>query len=192
MGAKSLDPQVLTTTMLGVIEPVLSKMTGIVATAEPETKELEIVDYEGRLRVSGVEKFNTASYISVINFYLNEKDKQSHKAAKGAMVLYVESENAGKVFKALGFSVPEDEDDTSMMDACGQFCDLLAQGFKTELNRLGYFDLVLSNPDNYRNSVLEGVEFSPDQKIKFEFSFSYWKHKAIIVEVTLADIPQKR
>src|SRR5436190_1488604 len=110
MPVKSLDPQVLTAVMTRSIEQLLSKMSGIASTKPPETKELEIDEYDGRMRVSGVEKFDASSYISVVNYYLSDKDLKSHKA-KGAMILYIESENSSKLFKALGIKVTEDEDD---------------------------------------------------------------------------------
>ena len=188
---KKIDPKILTA-LMGVIEQVLSKMSGIVPSSAPETKEAELVKYEGRMRVAGMEKFNAPSLISIINYYLTPTDMERRKGVKGALVLYVELENAGKLFKALGFTFPDDEDDVSMMTACGEFCSVLSGNFKKELAGLGYADLAASAPHNYKNSVLEGVEFSTDQKTKHEFSFFYWKHKSIVVELTLAAIPQKK
>ena len=190
--ANSMDEQVITTAMMGVIESTLSKMNAIIATEPSQTKTLDIVEYDGRMRVSGIDKFNAPSYVSIVNYYFTQADLEKHRGAKGAMVLYVESENAGKFYKALGFSVAEDEDDASMMEANGAFGNLLGEGFKKELVNLGYADLVMSAPQNYRNSVMEGAEFSTDQKTKLEFSFFYWKHKSIVVELTLANIPLKK
>lgn len=189
---KGMDPQVLMTTMMGVTEEVLGTMSGVTASQPMQTKEMDIIEYNGRMRCVGMEKFNAPSYISVVNYYLNPQDLENHKKAKGAMVLYVDYENAGKLFKNLGFSISEDEDDVSMMDACGEFCNMLGGGFKNEIGKLGYLDMTMSPPHNYKNSILEGVEFSPDQSTKYELSFFYWKRKAIVVEITLGAIPLKK
>ncbi len=189
---KGVDPQVLMTTMMGVTEEVLGTMSGVTATEPMQTKEVDIIEYNGRMRCVGMEKFNAPSYVSVVNYYLNPQDLEAHKRAKGALVLYIDFENAGKLFKSLGFSVSEDEDDASMMDAAGEFCNMLGGGFKNEISKLGYLDMSMSAPHNYKNSVMEGVEFSPDQDTKYELSFFYWKRKAIVVEITLAAIPMKK
>ncbi len=188
---KGMDPEVLTTTLMGVIEQALAKMNSVTATDAPQIKTIDIVEYQNRMRVTGMEKFNAPSFVSIANYYLTPSDMEKHRA-KGALVLYVDLENAGKLFKALGFTVPEDEDDSSMMDINGEFCGLLVAAFKSELVRLGYVDLVVGGPHNYKNSVMEGVEYSPDQQNKLEFSFFYWKRKAIVVELTLAAIPLKK
>ena len=192
MAGKSLDPQVVTSAVLELMREILSKITGMVQTQEPETKESEIVDYEGRMRVLGVEKFNATSYVAVINFYLNERDMQKRSGTKGALVLYLDSENAGKLFKGLSIPFDEDEDDGSMLNACSQFAKLIGEAFKQRLTASGYSNLFMSEPDSFKNSLLEGVEFSPDQTTKQEFSFFYLKRKTIVVEVTFADIPKGR
>jgi hypothetical protein len=191
MPAKSLDSQVLTPAVKEVLNQTLSRMSGIPPTAEPENKEVEIDEYEGRMKVGGMEKFEAPSYVSAVSYYLTKSDLERHKA-KGAFVLYLDAENASKIYKALGFKVHEDEDDVSMMNACGEFCHQLADSFKNKLTEAGYSDLVMGDPVNYKNSALRGVEFSPEQTIKYEFSFFYWKRKSIVVEVTLADIPRKK
>lgn len=191
MAEKSIDPQVAMTTMMGVIESTLAKMSGVVPTDQPQTAQKEIIEYEGRMRVTGMEKFNAPSFISVVNYYLSDADLEKHRA-KGAMIIYVDSENAGKLFKSLGFPPTDDEDDVSMMDCCGELCNLVGGGFKNELANLGYANLVMSSPHNYKNTVLEGVEFSTDQETMHEFCFFYWKRKALVVELTLAAIPMKK
>jgi hypothetical protein len=191
MVGKSLDAQVVSTIVMGAVDHHLSNLPGIIPTDSPQTKEVEIVEYEGRMRVGGMEKFEAPSFISSVSFYLTGKDLEHHKS-KGALILYLEFENASKLYKALGFKVPEDEDDISMMEACGKFCHLLGENIKNKLSEAGYVELFMSTPDNCKNSSMEGVEYSPDQKMKHEFSYYYWKRKAIVVELTLADIPSKK
>jgi hypothetical protein len=190
MAVKSLDSQVLTNSVMETMQETLSKIGGIVPSSDPETKEVEIEEYEGRMKVTGFGKFESVSFISAINLYLNQADMDRHKP-KGAVILYLDSENASKFFKGLDVTVDEDEDDSSMMNGCGEFCKIIAEGFKNKLKEKGYPELLLSEPSNFKNSALRGVEFSADQKTKYEFSFFYWKHKALIVDVTLSDLPRK-
>lgn len=192
MSAKSLDPQVVTSVMTGVMDEMLSKMSGIAPSSPAENKEIEIDEYEGRMKAVGFEKFEAASYISAVNFYLNKNDLERHKGAKGALILYIDHENASKLYKALTIRVDEDEDDVSMMNAASELCQSLAENFKNKLAEAGYAELAVSEPSNYKNTALRGIEFSPDQKIKFEFSYFYWKRKSLVVEISLTDLPRKR
>ena len=189
--AKPLDLDVLNPAVTGVMEEVLAKLGGINPTASPTTKTVDIEEYEGRMRVNGIDKFQAPSYISTVVFYSSAGDAGQHRNAKGTVVLYVDHENAGKLFNGLGFRVPEDEDDVSMMESCGKMADLIASTFKNRLVQQGYADLAKSAPSNYKNSVPEGVEFSKDQTSKQEYCFFYWKRKAIIVEVALTPIPRR-
>ena len=188
--AEQKDLEALATSLMSAAEEILSKMNNMIATEAPQSKIIDIVEYNGRMRANGMDKFNAPSFVSVINYYLNQGDMDKHKA-KGALVLYVASENASKLYKALGSPVSEDEDDSSMMGANAKFCNLLAQNFKNELTKINYADLVMSTPHNYKNLVMHGVEYSKDQKTKIELSFFYWKQKTIVIELTLASIPRK-
>jgi hypothetical protein len=186
-----MDQQTLSTAALNIMNEALGKMPAIVPTSPPDVKTVDIVEYDKRMKVSGVEKFDSTSYVSVINFYSNQGDLQKHKP-KGAFILLFDSENAGKFYKALGFSVSDDEDDMSMINTNGEVCLSLATSFKTALASLGYGDLVMSEVANYKNKVLEGVEYSPEQKSKLEITFTYFKRKSIVLELSFADIAGKK
>ncbi len=188
--AKGLDPQVLTSTVLGVAEGVLERMNNVVATEPSQTKEVEIAEYQGRMRAMDMNDFQAPIYIAATNYYLSQGDLDRHKA-KGSLVVYLDTENASKIYHAFGFKIPDDEDDSSMLDACGQVCNLMATSLNEELAKLGYANLVMSAPASYKNSIVEGVEYSPELKTKYQFSFFYWKRKVIVVEVTMAALPRK-
>lgn len=189
--AKSIDSQVLMTTVMGVVEQTLAKMSGIMPTEAPQTKEADIIEFYGRMRVMNMNDFNAPVYVSVVNYYLTQEDMNKGKA-KGVLVLYVDAENASKLYKFLGFTVPDDEDDESMLDGCGELCNLIGGALKNELANVGYVNLVMSAPEYYKNSVTDGVKFSLDQKKKYQFSFFYWKRKTLVLEVSMADIPLKK
>ena len=188
--ARGLDPQVLTGAFMAGMDQMLAKMANIPPSQDPKIEESEIIEYDGRMRVSGMEKFNSSSFISVIGFYLNQGELQRRKP-KGALVLYFDAENVSKFLKAFGIRFADDEDDKSLMDACGEVCTAVAAEFKAELARKGYVDLVVSKPSNYKNNVIEGIDYSQDQKTKQTVSFFYFKTKAIVADLTMADLPRK-
>ena len=188
---RDFDPQVLSAALLSAAQQVLSKASAMAQSQDPKVEATDIVNYEGRMRALGLEKLNSTCYVSVVNFYLNQGEMERRGKPKGAFVLYMETENAGKFFKALEIKFSDDEDDATMISACGQFTKIITDGLINELSSRGYATLVPSAPRNYKNSVLEGVEYSSDQKTKHEIGFFYFKRKTIAVELTLAPIPKK-
>ena len=189
--SKDFDPDVLSSALLTIMKQHLSKASGIQQTKDPDIEATDIVEYEGRMRVSGLEKLNNICYIAAVNFYLTKADADKQQKTKGVLVLYMEMESAGKFFKALEIPFREDEDDASMMEGCGRFAQIVAEGLNKEISAKGYAPLVLSGPTSYKNNVMEGVAISPDQKTKHEIGYFYFKHKAIAVELSLAPLPKK-
>jgi hypothetical protein len=187
---KDFNPDTLSQALLTVMQKILSRANNLPQTQPPAVEANEITEYEGRMRVSGFEKLNSTCYVSAVNFYLNQADMDKHKT-KGALVLYIETENSGKFYKALDIKFADDEDDASMMEACGNMVALIGEMLKTEINNKGYAQLLVSKPVNYKNNILKGIEISRDQKMKHELGFYYFKHKAIVVELSLAPIPTK-
>ena len=84
----------------------------------------------------------------------------------------------------------EDEEEESAV-ACGKICTLLAEKFKERLAESGFPELFLSKPACNKNSLPEGIDFSADQKQKQEISFYFWKKKAMVVDITMADFSRR-
>jgi len=188
--AKSLEPQIVNPIITGFIEELLTTKGGLTANKPFEIAAKPIEEYEERMRVHATDKFDVAVYIAVANFYLNQADMQAHHA-RGALVCYMDIEVADKIFKTVGLQVPYDEDDESMMALCGSLCQLIADALKDRLSAAGFVSLLVSAPAVYKNTISEGVEFNKDQNEKQEISFYYLKHKALVIEWTLAPIPRK-
>ena len=164
---------------------------GNLVTSKPFDLAVKTIDeYEDRMRVKASDKFDVAVYIATISFYLNQSEMKIHRA-RGAMVLYMDSEVADKLLKAAGFQVPYDEDDESMMSLCGSLCESIAHSLCDRLAAAGFLKLETSIPGVYKNSIPEGVEFSKDQDEKQELSFYFLKHKALVIDWTLAPIAKK-
>lgn len=161
------------------------KQAGLEYTKDPEVVERNIIEYDSRLRLFGMEKFNNPCYLSVINFYKSAQD-QKNKSAVGAIVVYVEDECVERVLKAIGHPVKDFEDEENVFENMGAFCKDIVDGFKGQLSSKGYGSLIASDPMNYRNSASEGVEFNYDEYSMYELCFHFWKTKAVALDITFA------
>ena len=187
---KSFDPQIINPILSTFIEELITTQGGLAPSQPFEIAAKAIEEYEGRMRVNATDKFDVAVYIATSSFYLNSADMQAHRA-RGAMNIFVDTEVADKIFKAAGLQVPYDEDDESMMTLCGTLGQSIVDTFKERLAAAGYVILEASTPAVYKNTITEGVEFSKDQDEKQELSFFFKKHKALVIEWTMAPIPKK-
>ena len=169
------------------IEGALHKRSSLTFSSEPTFRERTIIEYKSRMRVFGMELFNGPCYISTVNYYLSEADKDERNPC-GAFVLYIEEGCAARLLKALGYKGFNEDDDASMAAACGEACEMFADEYRGELIPLGYKDLIVSKSKNYHNNVLEGIEFSYDQYVKCETSFNLWRQKAFVVDITLKPV----
>jgi hypothetical protein len=188
--AKSLEPHIVNPIITGFIEELITSKGGLVPTKTFEAAVKPIEEYEGRMRVNATDKFDVPVYLAEVNFYVSQADMNAHRA-RGAMVIYVDTEVADKIFKAAGLQVPYDEDDGSMETLCGSLCQLIANALKERLAAAGFLSLEVSTPAFYKNTIPEGVAFSKDQNEKQELSFYFLKHKALVVDWTMAPIPKK-
>jgi hypothetical protein len=99
---------------------------------------------------------------------------------KGAVVIYVSKTNLSTVFGSLGMS--DLSPDPEIRDACGEFCNIVAGVFKTEIVHLGYEDVQLSVPEKYSDDIgaslrgLTGIQ-------RYKLSFSYKGRGVISIEV---------
>ena len=187
---KIFDPQIVNPILTGFVEELITTKGNLVATKPFEIVTKPIDEYEKRMRINATDKFDVAVYIAAASFYLNQSDMKAGRA-KGTMVLYMDTEVADKIFKAAGLQVPYDEDDESMMGLCGSLCQLIADAFKERLSAAGFSSLEVSTPEVYKNTISEGVVYSKDQDEKQEISFYFMKHKALVIDWTMAPIPKR-
>jgi hypothetical protein len=187
---KGLEAQIVNPIITGFIEDLITAKGNLPSSKPFEVAAKPIEVYEDRMRVKASDKFDVSVYIAATNFYLNQGDMQAGRA-KGALIVYMDLEVADKLFKAAGLKVPYDEDDESMLELCSSLCQLISDTLKTSLAAAGYANLLVSTPEVYKNSISHGVEFSKDQNEKQEISFYYLKHKALVIDWTMAPIPKK-
>ena len=187
---KLFDNQVLNTTIMGVVEETFKQMCHVDFSAEPVAAERDIIEYNGRMRVFPMEKFNAPAYVGVVNYYFTQKDLDGGHAI-GAFVFMIKDEMVEKLFKAFNRPASEAENEAIALDIIGEFTNILAGNVKNELRSLEYHDLIISAPYKYKNVVPEGVQFDYNLFKKQEIIFTLWKEKCVVVEACMGYVPQK-
>jgi hypothetical protein len=188
--AKKFDNQVLNTMIMGVVEDTFKQMCKVSFSSEPVVVEKDIIEYDGRMRLFPMEKFNAPAYVGVVNYYLSKKHLDA-KDAVGTFVIYIKEDMIERFVKAFGRPASEAEDEAVCLDVVGELCNIIGGGFKDELLNLDFINLTLSLPFKYKNAVPDGVPFDYNLFKKQELSFSFWKEKCVVVEMCLGDVPIK-
>jgi len=187
---KKPDDQALSSAVVSIVEDTFKQLCRAEFSADPVVVEKNIIEYDGRMRLFPMEKFNAPAYVAAVTYHLSQKQLEAVDPA-GTFVLYVKEDMIEKLFKAFGRPVIEAEDEVKCLDMAGQFCSILAGNLKNQLAGLDLIDLFVSTPYTYKNAVPDGVPFDYSLFKKHEFSFSFWKEKCIVIEVCMGNIPAK-
>ena len=156
----------------------------------PVLEKKSVLEYEGRMRVDGMDKFsNEATYISAINYYASKADMEKHSAL-GVIVVYVKQTYLANLMKSLKYPPIDDDNDDELRDSCGTLCNLIAGRFKSEMVKAGYVELEMSSFTNFRNSSFGGVEFSSGEFDKYEISFFIANEKRLAIEMSMGPVPK--
>lgn len=183
-----------TNLLANVMRLTLQKRAHIELSQPPEIRQVAIVEFLKRMRLWSLDKFKDTSYISIIQFYLDENEKKKNKSL-GALIIYLESSYIGYLFKRLGYPNLDEDDMDVLKDACGTFCNIIAGLFRTALVDLGYVELDMSHFSCYVDSVPtiekipSGVDYHPTQTHKYEINFEILGVKRIVADLTLGPVP---
>ena len=163
---------------------------GEITFTKVEKDRRQIIDYEGKMRANGMEKFdNENTYVSAVNFYGNEKDMSKGKTL-GALIVYVEQAYIAKLMKLLKYPPIDDESDNAMQDSCGTLCNIISGRFKSEISSAGYVELEMSHFMNYRNSAFAGVAFCSKEYDMYELRFHLEGTKRMVLDMTMGTVPK--
>ncbi|MCD4782174.1 MAG: chemotaxis protein CheX [Candidatus Omnitrophica bacterium] len=191
MTAKNkFDQQVIATTLMGCVQETFRTMCHIEFEEQPDFQEKEIIEYNSRMRAFGLEKFEGPCYVSIIYFYLNQKDFKAERA-NGALALFIEDSISQTLLHSLGHRSLNEDDKSIVMDTCGEFANVVAGQFKNELQNFGYVDVIISAPKTYINDVPEGINFNFDELKYYEMCFYLKKTKALVIDITMGPVPLK-
>jgi len=188
---KFLDPfYVQGLLLVEVVKRILNRRAGIQLSKIKSSLEIKpITEFMQRMRISSIEKFDTTTYISTINFYSNEKKMESREAL-GALVLYIEGKYIAELLKKLDYPIDDPRDEETLEDGCGTLCNLISGNFKSGLTQLDYIELTMSHFLSFRNEVLDGVGYDFTKEHKYEISIMIDGIKRIMVDLTMGNIPK--
>lgn len=183
----------LAVTLGGVITRMFRKTGHTELSTEPIIEKKPIIEFMRRMRVFGMEKFATPTFISTINYYVNVKDMEEHRAL-GVIIVYIEQDFVARLLRLLQYPLIDEDDEEALKDASGTLCNVIAGQFKSEIAQLGFIEVEMSHFSSYRNTAFHGVEFCMGQREKYEISFNIQEKKRLVVEMTMGSVPkaQKR
>ncbi len=172
-----------------VIKRILDRKASIFNARVVDFNLKPIVEFKNRMRISSLDKFDGVTYISVVYFYLNEDLKKENKPVS-TLVIYMEDEYLEDLLRKLDYPKVDLEDQAAVEDACGTICNLIAGNFKSGLTQLGYQELMMSHFSSFRTEVVNGVEFDPTQKEKYELGFEIRDRLRIVAELVMGKVPK--
>lgn len=162
----------------------LENKCGLALTGKSEIAEREIIEYNSRMRIGGLEKFNGPCYAFGFNYYSSEEDQERDEAA-GAIIFFVEEESVEKLLKSLDHRGFDEDDQKFVLDNLGEFFKSLALDFSQRLEDLGYKRLIVSDVTKAKNNISQGLSFPYDRYNYHEISLPIWKKKAMVVDITM-------
>ncbi len=151
----------------------------------------DIIEYNGKMRISGLEKFNNPAIISFVNYYLSEQDQKKQNAL-GALIIFVLESQVISLLNKLGYPKVDEDNEEALQASCGQLCHDFGTAFKSKLAGMGYTDPVMSAPQNFRNNIPQGINFCFKEYDKFEIGFALEDQKLLVAEMTMGVIPRAR
>ena len=151
----------------------------------------KIIEYKGKMRADGMEKFNNRpTYVSAINYYANKVEMEKKKAL-GVVIVYVEPGYMAKMMKLLQYPPVDEEDEDALQDSCGTLCNIVAGRYKSEISKAGYIELEMSHFITSRNSVVPGVNFCFSEFDKYEIAFDLNGTKRLVLEISMGNVPKR-
>ena len=149
-----------------------------------------ITEFMKKMRVTGLDKFTTPSFVSTVNYYANDQDMLKKKTL-GALVVYVEEDYVSDLLRMFRYPAVDLNNDEALKDACGALANIIAGRFKDGMTVLGFADLAMSPFSNYRNTAMHGVDFYSQELNKYEIVFYIRDTKRLIVELTMGPVNKK-
>ncbi len=191
MAGREAELKSLAESLAEVMATIFEKQGGVKFSGKPGIERRDIVEWNKKMTITGMEKFNSSTYISFVQYYLNDQDKEKQNVL-GALVLFIAESQLPTFVSKLGYPKVDDENIEEMVGGCGKICADLAKTFQEKLASLGYPPLPMSDVKSYRNSVPQGVGFCYKEYDKFEINFSMENRKVLCAELTMGVMPRSR
>lgn len=178
----------LAETLAQGVSSLLKERAYIRLSHPPRIVKQEVIEYRGRMRVFGVEKFDDPTCISAVNYYLNSEDMRSNRPV-GALIVFVEQGYLAYLLKAMRYPQVNESLSRAVLDGCGALANLIAGRFKSDMRKMGLASLEMSTFYNYLDKAPDGIAFDPRQRTKYEVNCQINGEKRLVVELTMGTIP---
>ncbi len=163
----------------------------VVFTKPPQLTRRPIIEYEGKIRADGMDKYNNeVAYVSAVNFYSDVAALEKKKPL-GVLVVYVQFEFLPRLMKLLQYPPIDDEKEQALLDSIGTLCNIVSGRFKSEIKAAGYKDLEMSHFINYRNNAVVGVSYNPKESEYYEMVCEIEGKRRLAIDLTMSPIPKR-
>jgi hypothetical protein len=185
------DLEVFALCLVIAIKKVLEQQANLIVSREPVLHKRAVIQFQKRMRVDALEKFNERTVFSTVHFY-RDKAAMEKGVALGNIIVYIPVNNIVKLFEKLNYPPVDEDDDAAVLDASGTLVNLFAGAFVKDMAARGYGFLVMSHFESYINVALNGIDFSSDQEYKYEIDFEIRGQRVFVVELTMGAIGPAR
>lgn len=173
------------------VSSLFSERNAEIKLKSPVKARKKIIEYDGKMRADGMEKFNNEpSYVSAINYFANKADMEKKKTL-GTIIVYVEQSFMAKMMKLLQYPPVDDENEDALQDSCGTLCNIIAGRYKSEISKAGYIELEMSHFITARNTVVPGVNFCFSEFDRYEVAFDMDGAKRLVADITMGVVPKR-
>lgn len=144
------------------IKKTFSVMAKTSAPGEGVVAKKKVIQWMGRFNVI---KPHGYLYTSVMRYRYGPK--KNLLDVNGIMVIFYPENVAEVVVKMLQLERKATEDD--ILDACGEFCNVVSGTFKVELAKMGYNELEIGIPVSFIDEVDELFEYRGKDEIEITY-----------------------
>ncbi len=153
---KNLNIIDIATSAMRSVNKAVSTMGGISLNEMPSVNWEPVPEF--RVQAS------KGTFTSIVKF-----DQKEKKWAKGVIVIFLTSEQI-QAFFSKNYGIGPGASDADVLDICGEFCNVVAGGFKKELVNLDYGEIQIDVPINYFKDVNEKIDLSIHNKYQIIFT----------------------
>jgi hypothetical protein len=164
------------------VKKIFYEKSEMTFSSEPALEKKPIVLYFNEMRVDAMEKFNSTTVFSVIDFAATEEGLENHKYLI-TIIVYLEKDFLPEFLRLLQYPYIDSDDDMEVKDGCGTLVNLIAGQYKREMATLGYKDVMMSPFESYINTAMDGVLIPQGVTEKYEINFEIEGTKRLTVEM---------
>jgi hypothetical protein len=165
---------------------IIDIVTSAIRAMERTLRSLSNVSLEELPEVRKEETFSSMIHIpeGVYTSFVYYSQEYGTKKVCGGVLVNVTKTNLSQVFGALG--ITDLSPDAEIRDACGEFCNIIAGVFKTEMVNLGYDDVQLSVPEGHADSISD-ILMHINNLCKYKLNFAYKGRGIVTVDVFMGE-----